>query len=500
MALRNDVVTAVLVVVLLAVLPTVSIGCKNNTSMTLTDYLDEAFKNHTLLLRRGEPNNNVQPHFYNLVNTIHVVLLKVFTYRNPVVGRVCITPTGIVAFRELATKAETSVQDRRRSMLKNGFNYFFLSDAEYPELPPIYGSSKNAYIRAWNSCNLTLQTHLRSFDPKGCMLPNVLDVMYDPRERDQQLWKNTFFVSLVSYQSFLLCSDFFFETMYYIVRLRILGVEEAKCISLLEHALAFIFQFIRANRIDCYSNGNVLLKVPNGHLLQYSNRFDAWMQAASVNSTNEMYIKYNAKLKHLRKADVKEWTAKYVNELLTFSARGSRYKYRVTRTGHVIERDYWQVLAGSNAITHFIGLIEQKQDGNDKRTRMKYRPRRRPRRRRRNGFLHRWLSLIPRQKIWASRNEDTDTLTDPRADCENPSYWMFVEELTGPSQCCGEICVQVLEQTRYLHNLTFKYCCSLCHKENNCNPSFIDEFRKVTGVKLHDYGRDYSPQVGTVVL
>lgn len=389
-----------------------------------------------------------------------------------------------------------SLQLRRRSMLNNGFNYFFLSDVEYPELPPIAGTHKTAYIRAWKSCNRTLQSTLRSFNPNGCMLPNVLDVMYDPHEREQQLWKNTFFISLVPYESFLLCSDFFSETMYYIVRLRILGVEETKCISLLEHALAFIFQFIRANRIDCYSNGKVFLKIPNGHLLQYNNRFDAWVQAASVNSSNKMYIKYNAKLKYLTKVDVKQWTAKYVNQLLTFSARGSRFKYQVTSSGHVIEMDYWKLLAGSNAIAHFINVIEQKKYVEDryKVEQTRYRPRRR-----RYGFIYRWLSMIPRQKIWTSRNTDTSTLADARADCENPSYWMFVEEFDGPSQCCGEICVQVLEQTRYVHDFNFKFCCKLCHKENQCDPSFIDVFRKVTGVKLRDYGEDYN-DVGTIVL
>lgn len=498
MALRNAVAVAVLLVVLLTVSPSVSAESSSNTSITITDYLHDAFLNHTLLLRRGEPNNNVQPHFHNLVNTIRILLFRFFSYSNPVVGRVCITPKGLAAFHALATKAETSLQFRRRSMLKNGFNYFFLSDVEYPELPPIAGPREVAYKRAWNFCNRTLQNRLRSFDPNGCMLPNVLDVMYDPHEREQQLWKNTFFISLVSYESFLLCSDFFSETMYYIVRLRILGVEETKCISLLEHALAFIFQFIRANRIDCYSNGNVHLKVPNGHLLQYSNRFDAWTRAASVNRSNAMYIKYNARLKHLSKADVKQWTAKYVNELLTFSARGSRFKYQVTRTGHVIELDYWKLLAGSNAIAHFIGIIEEKEDGDDKHKveQVRYRPHRR----RRNGFLYRWLSMIPRQMIWtSSRSEYTNTLADARADCENPSYWMFIEDLTGPSQCCGEICVQVFEQTRYIHNFNFKYCCSLCHKENNCDPSFIDVFRKVTGVKRRDFGQDYS-NVSTIVL
>lgn len=488
--------------------------CLGSTSVR--EYIEKNFENHVRLLRRGAANNRVQPSFTRLVLRTWGTVRTSQT-RHVRVDSLCLTPEEMDGLQNDATKAFRiqKMMKRKLRKAKNPRPYFYLCRADFRELPPLPYHGKRALDAAWTNCRESLKHSVNDFNAFECTLPDVLEVFYDPHERQGQIWKNTFLLNK-NRNHLMPCFDFFYETMAVVIRMKLLSVSEHRFHMVTSHMLKFIFKFIRANRIDC-----ARLKVPNVHLLQYNGRFDQWTSHRSEEDV--------ANTQMITAADMVIPMRDTASKILTFSSYGVGSYYQIDEDDKIVEVVVWDDLVGDSQMRHFQRLLKNRildqsaadspylssivywvfdrfsiphgSTGTDAAG---------------NRILHgrrshrQWMGQDdgrkadrasepkPEQVVVAARQALGERLSESvvhysKAECENPSWWMYVESLKPPLQCCGSVCVQLLGNIDNLFGFTYDDCCAACNRANSCHSLYENKqlSELVLGVTVANYSSFY---------
>lgn len=214
---------------------------------SVEDLIHQQFLDYVMLERRGCPRELILPLYADYIADLTKFIPSKLQTELPV-GTVCISTAAMQGFD---SNVHTQAADNMINDLKQSNpGQFFLSEANFPDnvIPPLDQDQHFSVTEAWFRTMQVLMTSPSLASEIVTILPDTLQVFYDPKEQSVSN----------DYQS-LFCEDETLninwtpETMIkkvlaIVLRLELLGVPRPNSVQILKHCVAFVFKTIRAFR------------------------------------------------------------------------------------------------------------------------------------------------------------------------------------------------------------------------------------------------------------
>lgn len=329
---------------------------------------------------------------------------------------------------------------------KDSINLFYFPLYLLPEedIPALEGAKKTDVLNMWESILLEMQkpSDMISVDDIG-VLPPTVEVFFDPF--DESVQQNFSILSLPSSQ--ISGDQLLYSTSAIMLRAALAGVDEEKCLSLLTHTAAYLFNAIRSSRVE----GRSIQLFPT-FLPVYDEAFRRW--------TSEMDLS-NAPIVEPYMVD-----AVYHDDLeplLYFNASGN-VNY-VVRT----ENGTWAPVNLSQKLFDSSKLEELRQ----------------------MAFAHSsdWRTIRTTFNLgWAHSSRNTnDSQNEPNCPF---GYVPFINPSVQPQspeeECCAAIC-EDLEMILTVGLTSMSECCVLCNLAT-CYVGDVDTLNDLVAIRIEQYG------------
>eukprot|EP00178_Gracilaria_changii_P000279 TRINITY_DN1032_c0_g1_i1.p1 TRINITY_DN1032_c0_g1~~TRINITY_DN1032_c0_g1_i1.p1 ORF type:complete len:445 (-),score=45.73 TRINITY_DN1032_c0_g1_i1:929-2263(-) len=216
---------------------------------TVSTIIRGHFDTFVNLQRRGVPTNFVMPFYSAYITSLDRFVAEVFPYEKAF-GPVCLNEIELGAFHAFENKSIIFGEIEKLRSIDPQLFYLpptMLSDSQ---LKPFTHDEQSLVDGAWDFTLEALE------DPPSVViekvrsvLPPGLKILYDPEEETVCKGFLSFKQGIPEYK--LVTSNYFIaDVVATVIRAHLLGVPDASSLGILQHAVAFVFNGIRCERVQ----------------------------------------------------------------------------------------------------------------------------------------------------------------------------------------------------------------------------------------------------------
>lgn len=416
-------------------------------------FVFQRFNENISLLRRGLSNK--------IVENIHCSVTKDLIKRingiygdDHSFGSVCLASEDERELLEIHRRKQTKFLGKSKTL-----SMFYLPDEEYPTIQNMSSCQDDAVHRVWiGVLNSMMNTPKVVSNEEICKLPNGLQLFYDPAERKTKEQFNRF---VHSGKNLVAASDQLYKVLGLAMRLKVLQIPDDKSKQLVAHCVAYIFNSIRANRLE----GEELF-VTNAYMLIYEAIFAKWTSGKDLSIAPP-----------IDPAVIENRIGRQVRQLLSFYGWG-RLEVIEEGSNDLVKHSLWNNIMDSSQIDHIMKDMERHAEN-------------------KQSFR---ISTPLRTRKLHVRNVISNSET-----CNAyPHFWYYQNAgsaagSTPQSKCCGEVC-RSIDAEMAIDTVTIGECCNTCNLENLCiDAAELQWMQNIITIRSYEYG-NYIQSAVTIIV
>eukprot|EP00737_Agarophyton_chilense_P001436 gb/GEZJ01001612.1/.p1 GENE.gb/GEZJ01001612.1/~~gb/GEZJ01001612.1/.p1 ORF type:complete len:450 (+),score=40.99 gb/GEZJ01001612.1/:1646-2995(+) len=263
----------------LPILQSVPLPCTTVTTLIRTHF--DRFVN---LQRRGAPTNFVMPFYSAYITSLDHFVAEVFPYEKAL-GPVCLNDIEVGAFHAFENSSLIYGEIEKLYTIDQQLFYLPPSMVADSELEAFTHDEQSLVDGAWDftlealeDAPSTVMENVRSVLPPG------LKILYDPEEEIVCQRFLSYKQGIPEYK--LVTSNYFIaDVVSTVIRAHLLGVPNESCLGILQHAVAYVFNGIRCERVQ-----NEQLKVSMVFMSFYTEAFRRHTSSKDLSSVPEIPI------------------------------------------------------------------------------------------------------------------------------------------------------------------------------------------------------------------